>query len=157
MIVMGCRDPFDTRRKLFLGNESISLQIWISFAVGWLGVVTRDDYMRVMCWTLIQQRGWPKIERATLPIDSLSLFTACTKAGLRVADPDKIIAQLSGAGGDVVCINTKPTRRAEKPTEKEDDLANMQPRARHVAGARNPSQPPADHRRREHLQLWGRQ
>ncbi|KAK4452817.1 mating-type protein MAT alpha 1-domain-containing protein [Podospora aff. communis PSN243] len=121
--------------RSLLADEGITLQMWISFSVGPLGIIKRDDYMRVMCWTLVQhadgtprlhRSSIPTIERTAQPLDSLSLFNDCLKAGLRVSDPAKFIAQLAGSGGDVMCINPKPsTRRPKKPVEKENDLVKL--------------------------------
>ncbi|KAK0633697.1 mating-type protein MAT alpha 1-domain-containing protein [Immersiella caudata] len=100
--------------RSLLADEGITLQMWISFSVGPLGIVKRDEYMRAMRWTLVQHADGaprlqrisiPTVERTAQPTDSLSLFHECVKAGLRVSDPAKVVAQLSGSGGDVLCIN----------------------------------------------------
>jgi len=123
---------YSTIRSL-LGDEGITLQAWISFAVVELGLPKREDYMRAMGWALVKhtdgsmklQRAMvPAIDRIDKPMDTLSLFTDCIKAGMRIADPEKIITYLAEAGGDVMCINTKPSSRrppAQRPLEKKED------------------------------------
>ena len=120
--------------RSFLSDEGITLQTWISFAVGPVGIVKRENYMAVMGWTLSTQAdGTPKLERASIrklertaqPMSGHSLFVHCVEAGLPITDSGKIIEELSGK--DVMCVNPKVAGRGAASTQKagEDGFLKM--------------------------------
>ena len=123
--------------RSFLSDEGITLQTWIAFAVGPLGIVKRENYMAVMGWTLSTQADGctPKLERASIrnlertaqPICGHSLFVRCVEAGLPITDPGRISEELSGK--DVLCVNPKVAGRgrgaASTQKAEEDGFLKM--------------------------------
>jgi hypothetical protein len=119
---------YSTIRAL-LAREKVTLQIWISYAVQVLGIVARDRYMEAMGWTLLEhddgtykleRTAPPHVQHTMQPMNGLGLFLQCLQDGLPVADPEPLMALLSGEKGDVMCINTTKgvTKRAKRSRAK---------------------------------------
>ena len=74
MAALGHRDPFNIQLRLFLGNEAITLEIWISFVVGQLGFPQRDNYTAAMGWAVSRHAdGTRKLQRLeTHAVDNIN-------------------------------------------------------------------------------------
>lgn len=110
--------------RALLAEEKVTLQIWISYAVQVLVIVARDSYMEAMGWTLLEhddgtykleRTGAPNVQHNMQPMNGLNLFLQYLQDGLPISDPEPLMSLLSGAKGDVMCINTtKGTKRAKR-------------------------------------------
>ncbi|KAK1826506.1 mating-type protein MAT alpha 1-domain-containing protein [Podospora conica] len=137
---------YSTIRAL-LAEEKVTLQIWISYAVQVLGIVARDRYMEAMGWTLLEHEdGTYKLERTAAtnvqhtmqPMNGLNLFLQCLQDGLPIANPEPLMALLSGAKGDVMCINTnKVNKRAKRSRTKVSSVAKTSQTASTTTAADN--------------------
>ena len=67
--------------------------------------------MEAMGWTLLEhddgtykleRTAVPKVQHNMQPMNGLSLFLQCLQDGLPIADPEPLMALLSGAKGDVM-------------------------------------------------------
>ncbi|KAK3311458.1 mating-type protein MAT alpha 1-domain-containing protein [Chaetomium strumarium] len=127
MTALWKRDPFHkewdfmclvySAIREFLSNENVSLQTWIESAIGHMGIVVRDNYMRTFGWSVVRLqdgthkvvRNHPRTVQSFLqPMNGLGIFMKCLNNGLPIADPVPIISKLSGLTNDVICINTHP-------------------------------------------------
>ncbi|KAK0612682.1 mating-type protein MAT alpha 1-domain-containing protein [Bombardia bombarda] len=103
--------------RVFLEKEKISLRTWMSFAVGSLGIIPQQDYMKTLGWRLVQlENGTHQLQRTNAapikhclqPINGLGLFEQCLANGLPISNPEPISLTLSNPIRDVICMNTMP-------------------------------------------------
>nr|CCD57789.1 putative mat-A1 protein [Neurospora pannonica] len=106
--------------RTYLEEEKVTLQLWIHYAVGHLGVITRDNYMASFGWNLVQlPNGTHDLERTALPLvqhnlqpmNGLCLLTKCLESGLPLANPHPVIAKLSDPSYDMIWFNKRPHRQ----------------------------------------------
>nr|CCD57798.1 putative mat-A1 protein [Neurospora sublineolata] len=132
--------------RTYFEQENVTLQLWIHYAIGHLGVIRRDNYMTSFGWNLVQlPNGTHDLERTALPLvqqnlqpmNGLSLFTKCLENGLPLANPHPVIAKLSDPSYDMIWMNKRFHRQqghAGQTDNSELGVSALFPRNHAVAG-----------------------
>nr|O13595.1 RecName: Full=Mating type protein mtA-1 [Sordaria equina]CAA75439.1 mating type protein [Sordaria equina] len=114
-----------------LEEQNVTLQLWIHYAIGQMGLIDRDHYMASFGWRLGQTRNGttdlfrtaiPMVRRNLQPMNGLCLLIKCLESGLskHLTNPHPIIAKLQDPSFDMIWIN-KPPHHQQGHTDQADN------------------------------------
>nr|AAN77071.1 mating type protein A-1 [Sordaria sclerogenia] len=112
-----------------LEEEKVTLQLWIHYAIGQMGLIDRDHYMASFGWRLGQTRNGttdlfrtaiPMVRRKLQPMNGLCLLIKCLQSGLHLTNPHPVIAKLQDPSFDMIWIN-KPSHHQQGHTDQADN------------------------------------
>lgn len=114
-----------------LEEQKVTLQLWIHYAIGQMGLIDRDHYMASFGWRLGQTRNGttdlfrtaiPMVRRSLQPMNGLCLLIKCLQSGLNkhLTNPHPVIAKLQDPSFDMIWIN-KPSHHQQGHTDQADN------------------------------------